>query len=294
VGNVEFFVYWTNFRRVAKYSDVSIQLARPVKMKSIFTNFTTAILILSGLFTSCVSNNRTSQISYVRNSVVLLRLHDINNGKSPNDSPMGTGFFISESQVATAWHLSRDLENQQKERGMKNIEIVMEQKRPEGDVHMTFQIHLQLTDIENDLAIYKFDSTAFKKQWTQFEIIPLPLSENLPEIAEEVVITGYDGSHAYPFSSIGSVSMITETNHETVVENDDKTNRKFLENQMIYSDATMIKGNSGGPLYSLISDKVVGVNIILKKSGGSIIRTSGATNSIHLLRLLELAKSTGD
>lgn len=224
---------------------------------------------------------KKKRIEMVRNSVVsfTLRFKDgekvekVNYGK-------GTGFFITEKYVATAWHVHRDLIKERTELGEKYVEIVIQKNSFADNSEFMTPVNFVIEDKENDLAIFSFESKDIKKQWNDFEIQPLPLSDRLPDIGDEIVLTGFYNTYTQPFSSIGTVAMI----NKNVVKEGDVT-----LNQAIFSDLTTLSGHSGGPIYSFQMQKVVGVNTRVLNPNNNRVRTSISTNSLHLIKLLNEA-----
>ena len=237
-----------------------------------------ALLIL--LNVSCEKQpTKKSEIEKVRNSVISFTLR-FKDGKKVETVNFGTGFFINEKYVATAWHVSRDLIKERTELGEKYVEIVIQKSSIADNSEFTVPVNFIIEDKENDLAIFGFESEDIKKQWKDFEIRLLPLSNRLPDIGEEIVSTGFFSTYIQPFSSVGTVAMISENE----VKGGDVT-----LNQAIFSDLTTLSGHSGGPVYSFQTQNVVGVNNRILNPNNDKVRTAISTNSLHLTKLLNEA-----
>jgi hypothetical protein len=111
------------------------------------------------------------------------------------------------------------------------------------------------------------------------------LANKLPNIADEVTLTGFFEPYTYPFSSTGTIAMITENEFLPPNEKD-----KLVFNHAIFLDLTSLSGHSGGPVYSFNNENVVGINVRILKPNGDRVRSAISTTSIHLRTLLELLK----
>lgn len=245
-----------------------------------FEHYFCFILFSTLLFTaSCkIPITRQQQIEAVRNSVVSFTLRFKMDGKKVELINYGTGFFISEKYIGTAWHVSSKLEIERKNISEKQVEIVIQKKAFSSDTEFTVPVNLVAEDKENDLAIFSFESEKIKKQWKDFDIKPLPLADKLPNIGDDVVSTGFSNEFTYPFSSTGTVSMISEDKFKI---------DEVIFNQAVFTELTMLSGHSGGPIYSLQDQKVVGVNTRVLTQDNNRVSMGIAANSMHLQRLLE-------
>jgi S1-C subfamily serine protease len=173
--------------------------------------------------------------------------------------------------------VTTNLEKERKAISETQIQIVVQKAAPSSDREFTIPVALEATDEENDLAIYSFDPSAIKKQWNDFLVKPLPLEDKLPEIGEDVLLTGYFEKFPQPFSSLGTVSMIT---------GDKFVSGETTFNGAIFADLTAIPGHSGAPLFSLKTETVVGVSTRVLTPDKDRARISISTNSSHLKILL--------
>jgi hypothetical protein len=113
----------------------------------------------------------------------------------------------------------------------------------------------------------------------------LLLAGKLPEIGDEVTLTGFFEPYTYLFSSTGTIAMITENNFSPPNGKD-----KIVFNHAIFLDLTSLSGHSGGPVYSFKDENVVGISVRILNPNGDRVRSAISTNSIHLRTLLELLK----
>ena len=238
-------------------------------------------LVLTSSCSRAESNmRRTGEIESVRNSVVAFTLRSPGQAE-PQKLNYGAGFFIDDSHVVTALHVARELDKDTKGVGGDLYEIVIGKTAPNEQADFWVTTNLVAKDEENDIAIYKFNPEEIKTQWRDFQIVPLSLADNLPMIGEEVTLTGFYDEYTFPFSSIGTVSMITEDKYKADGE---------TFNRAIFSDLTTLPGHSGGPLYSLQTHTVVGVATRVLNPNKNRARVSIATNSTHVKKLLDKMK----
>ncbi len=239
-------------------------------------------IIFTILFTTSCQKSRKEQIEYVRNSVVHLEVHS-KNGKKLKDSGGGTGFFISNNLIATAFHVSKamgkDIE------GIESLQIVCTKFSYLDNNSFIIPVKLEITDEENDLAIYSFNPIELRQQWESFTVTPLQISDKLPDIGDEVMLVGFFSPYSYPLSSIGTVSMITEDRYTPAYSKDN-----VIFNNAIFSDLTSLPGHSGGPLYSFETQIAVGINVRILNPNDDSVRNAISTNSTHLIALMSVLK----
>jgi V8-like Glu-specific endopeptidase len=169
-------------------------------------------IIFAVLLTTACQKSRNEQIEFIRNSVVSFELRWNTDKKKLSSGHYGTGFFVSDNLIATAFHVSKQLEEERAKVSTKFVEIIIEKHSNSHEEFFAVPVKLEITDEENDLAIFSFESLEVKKQWGNFVIKPLPLAEKLPEIGDDVTLTGFFEPYTYPFSSTGTIAMITENN----------------------------------------------------------------------------------
>ncbi len=179
---------------------------------------------------------------------------------------VGTGFLIAEGLIASAAHV----QTAEVVPGLfekSTSKIVAWKKFNTGEVAQ-FPIQIAVSDDKSDLAIYRFDHK-FLTENPKFAVIkPLVLAENLPPLGEEVVSVGYYGSYEFPFNSIGNVSMIDV-------------------NEDIFSDLTLMPGNSGAPICDLETGEVLGVTTDVLDLGNETVRYGIAKRATKLRELLK-------
>lgn len=227
------------------------------------------LLPLSFSCFSCFSPNRQKAIESLQNSVVSISITSASGEEEPNS--LGTGFFIRNDLLATAFHVYEDHLENIKARGEGSRFIARKSSR---DKKKSFSIPLTfvLGDKENDLAIFKFDDADIKEQWKDFVINPLTISERKVSIGEEITTAGYHDEYSQPSSSLGIVSQITEDNN-------------------IRSDLTILPGMSGSPLLSLRTNEIVGVNHRVSMVKGAQVRLAISVQATHLIVLIERVKT---
>ena len=115
--------------------------------------------------------------------------------------------------------------------------------------------------------IYRFDRKILQENPKLSAIKPLVLAENLPPLGEEVVSVGYYGAYEFPFNSLGNVSMIDV-------------------NEDIFSDLTLMPGNSGAPVCDLETGQVLGVTTNVLDLGNATVRYGIAKRAAKLHELL--------
>lgn len=242
-------------------------------------------IIFTILFTISCQKSRIEQVQMVRNSVVSFELRWNTDKKKLSSGHFGTGFFVSENLIVTTFHVSKQLEKERAKVSTEFVEIIVEKHSELGEESFAIPVKLEITDEENDLAIFSFKPLEIKKQWENFVVKPLNLAEVLPEIGDEVTLTGFFEPYTYPFSSVGTIAMITENNVSPENGKD-----KVIFNRAVFLDLTSLPGHSGGPVYSFKDAKVIGISVRVLNPNSDKVRTAISTNSIHLRTLLELLK----
>ncbi len=184
---------------------------------------------------------------------------------APKKFSVGTGFLIGENMIASALHVQTRAEELAK-KFEKPLKIVGWQKFRTGEL-LEFPIEVAAEDKENDLIIYRFDNKLLKEHSYFAAVKPLVLAENPPSIGTAVIAVGYYGDYKFPFNTIGNVAMIDE--------NDD-----------IFSDLTLMSGNSGAPVCSLETGEVIGVTTDVLELGNETVRYGIAKSALKLRALI--------
>ena len=133
---------------------------------------------------------------------------------------------------------------------------------------MQFPIEIVASNDQTDLAIYRFDPKSFHENPKLAPIKPLVMADVLPPLGQEVVAIGYYSNYDFPFNSIGNVSMIDK-------------------NEDIFSDLTLMPGNSGAPVCDLETGKVLGVTTDVLDLGNETVRYGIAKSAAKLKELLQ-------
>ncbi|HEY0427756.1 MAG TPA: serine protease [Pyrinomonadaceae bacterium] len=215
---------------------------------------------------SVVNQNKKERIDALNNSVFCISVRV--KGKDFNGKySVGTAFLIGGGLLASALHVQTKAGELAGEFNKGTSQIVAWKTLPSGD-YVEFPIELFVSDKNSDLAIYRFDDADIKTNPKFSGIKPLMLAENLPPIGEEVVAIGYYGDYQFPFNSIGNVSMIDK-------------------NEDIFSDITIMPGNSGAPVCSLETGEVLGITVSVLDLGNETVRFGIAKRAAKMRELLQ-------
>ncbi len=243
--------------------------------------FLLCLICLSFLF-SCISQNQKESITALDNSAAnqsrnerIAALNDsvfcisiaVKGKNIQGRYSVGTGFLIGEGLIASALHVQSKAEELAKKFENSSYKIISWKKFKTGE-SVEFPIEITVSDKDNDLAIYRFDSKVLQENPKFSAIKPLALAENLPPLGEEVVSIGYYGEYQFPFNSIGNVAMIDE-------------------NEDIFSDLTLMPGNSGAPVCDLETSEVLGVTTDVLDLGNETVRFGIAKRAAKLRELLQ-------
>lgn len=227
------------------------------------------ILLQALICFSCSSPDvkigKEERIATINNSVFCISIV-YKNHPNIKKRAFGTGFLVADNLLATAFHVKKDIE-QTTMMGVRDSYQIIAWKRFENGDYLEFPIELLKFDADSDMAIYRFDAGVLKEQSKNHQVKPLVVADRLPLIGEEVLSIGYYGELDFPFNSLGNVSMINNT--------DD-----------IYSDLTLMSGNSGSPLCSMRTGEVFGLNTSVMTMGDGTIRLGIAKKSAKLKELL--------
>ncbi|MBX7171884.1 MAG: serine protease [Pyrinomonadaceae bacterium] len=184
-----------------------------------------------------------------------------------NHRAIGTGFLVDENLIATAFHVKKDLDGIISSNTIPNKKIIAWKKFDDGEM-LEIPLNFVVGDPDSDLALFNFEAENFKPQLQKQNIKPFQFADRLPDLGEDILSVGYYGLMEFPFNSLGNVSTIENS-------------------EDIYSDVTLMPGNSGSPLVSMRTGEVLGVNVKVMTMGDGTIRL-GISKKIS--KLTELIK----
>jgi S1-C subfamily serine protease len=236
-------------------------------------------------------------IADIRPAIVQIRVGD--RSSSVVD---GTGFFVSETCVATAWHVVKDggpflvgLAYENHSRGRANFTLV------DADVEASWE--------EADLAILLLKENPFPDAEGRNELThesfgqpPCAIAQmtgDRPDDGESITISGYPLEYGVLITTSGSIasSWAYENYGEFEPPGSGVKKRTF---DIYVADTQANPGNSGGPTYRLTDGAVIGVCIQVE--GAEIWDELGhlpelANAGLTLIRptsyLLELMRGSG-
>lgn len=204
---------------------------------------------------------------------------------SPRAQLKGTGFFIRDNLVVTNYHLiSNELDSQENE---KRVLFVGEGNRPK-----LVDFSVLTYDVAHDLALLKISAS------NNLNITPLELTSGSQPAGTEIAFTGFPIGAVlglYPVTHRGIISAVTPVVTPAANANQlsisalKRLKKPFLTYQL---DATAYPGNSGSPVYSQQTGKVIAIinKVFVKETKESVLSTpSGITYAIpvgHLKKLL--------
>lgn len=231
--------------------------------------------ICLGFLASCTPQNKNESAANLGKKQLIARLNDsvfcisviINSRGYEKRFSVGTGFLIGEGLLASAAHVQTKAEEMPGKSEKPASKIVAWKKFNTGET-VEFPIQIAALDEKSDLAVYRFDRKIFLENPKLAAVKPFLLAENLPPIGEEVVSIGYYGAYEFPFNSIGNVSMIDV-------------------NEDIFSDLTLMPGNSGAPVCDLATGEVLGVTTDVLDLGNETVRYGIAKRAAKLRELLQ-------
>lgn len=227
-------------------------------------------LICFSLFLSCANHDgRTERIAALNDSVFCISIL-VKEANSEKRISVGTGFLIADNSIASALHVQSKSEEFPKYFKNSSSQLIAWKKFSSGEI-LQFPIKIAISDKDGDLAIYQFDDRILRENQKFAAIKPLLLAENLPTLGQEVISIGYYGEYEFPFNSLGNVAMIDV-------------------NEDIFSDLTLIPGNSGAPVCDLNTGKVLGVTTSVLDLGNETVRYGIAKKSQKLTELLQKLK----
>jgi len=160
--------------------------------------------------------------------------------------PMGSGFFSGDGKtIVSAGHVywQAGLSGNQRHLGGIYASKIL----PSGKRFMV-PITPGKVDDAHDLALFTFDPTTIKTQAPDFVVKPLQVSAQNPKLGDEVTVFGYIGTYSFVTFVRGWVSGEITTPTPPLV---------FVDEIILGIGVNF--GDSGGPVVSTSTGKVVGV-----------------------------------
>jgi serine protease Do len=189
---------------------------------------------------------------------------------------VGTGFFVGKGDlIATASHVYLDGEKTVVDSGGGQLFVA---KVSHSGQRFLIPFQLVGSDYGHDLAVLRIDPDAFTKL-TNIEVKPLELEDAKPAAGDGIFFMGYFGNDDFPLLSRTVLSGFTGVG----------------ESEQLVLDLPANPGQSGSPVISLDSGKVVGVLasfVPVTLFPGTAPTHSGLSRSVevvHLKRLIESA-----
>ncbi len=193
------------------------------------------------------------------------------------DLSVGTGFFVSNDLLGTAAHVVAAMEKSRKEYPDGYVFMVAEKYDEAGQKVFSRNVEVVTVDDAQDVALLRLSNESKGEDIRLLEIKPLKVLGELPKVGDEVVHTGFSNLSLKPFTTIGTVAVITN-------EQDGENARGTKDS--IYSDLTTLPGNSGGPLLSAKYGHVIGIQTATVTSDSARIRFGVAAKSKVLIEIL--------
>ena len=211
--------------------------------------------------------------------------------RRPPSQLMGTGFVVADGyHVITNYHvIDKDIDLEKKE----FLAIFLQQ----GKQVKYRKVRLLAEDREHDLALLRIEGT---------KLPALKIEKAVkPQEGQEIAFTGfpigavlglYPVTHRGIISTISPVVIPAPSSRNLTAKMIKRLKNPYLVYQL---DATAYPGNSGSPLYSPETGKVLGVinKVFIKESKENALqKPSGITYAIparHILKLLVDSKITG-
>jgi V8-like Glu-specific endopeptidase len=198
------------------------------------TNSLFAVVLLFGLLSTAFTQ-QASGPSEIANSVVQIVVKFTDEQSQERVQAVGTGFFVTDRIIATAAHIywqSGQLLVGKRESG------VFARKVSSGKGFLV-PIGGGRIDNQHDLTTFEFDPAAIKRQWPEFVIKPLTLTKNDAEMGDRIFLIGFFEQDLNPIVSQGIVATSSAPD--------------------LYLDLHASPGESGGPVLSVTTGQVIGV-----------------------------------
>lgn len=187
--------------------------------------------------TACAKNE--DQLIASKKTAVVAILAE--NKDNPNESGVGSGFFIADNYIVTNHHVVGD--------GNYNLKVGMENN------DATYEAEIIFGDKDSDVAVIKLkDWEKFKKENPQLSY--LKFATKMPTATDTAWAIGHPWGLFYSISK-GIISL------------EARKSPNPIPTWWIQSDADIFQGNSGGPLLNE-DGEVLGINsVMIAREGGS-------------------------
>lgn len=130
------------------------------------------------------------------------------------------------------------------------VRIYVERLNGDGSPIFSVFAKIALTDEKNDLAILEVDPNSIE-QTVVDQISILQIADAESEVGDEVAMSGYRGDETRPFTSMGTVALVSDRSEAT----------KSLPEKTVFCNLTSLPGNSGAAIVSIRTGKVIGVQL---------------------------------
>lgn len=189
-------------------------------------------------------------------------------------SALGTGFFVNDSTIISANHVFAGAKNSMST--LRGGTILARKYSFNTEDKFIVPIKARQYHSTFDLVNFQINTADIKKQWSDFNILSLKLSDALPEVGMDAVGIGYYSNDKFPNMIKGIVSGFVKSKPQNITD-------------LIFDKITN-PGNSGGPLISLESKEIIGMLIISiptpsKKKQGGLAR---AVTSLSIREFLKI------
>ncbi|MGO9339954.1 MAG: serine protease [Terracidiphilus sp.] len=189
---------------------------------------------------------------------------------------IGTGFLVGDTEIATAGHVYLDAAKALIDGGPSAIcayKVFRDGRK------VLFPVEYEKADFTHDLAILRFAPKTIPAT-ANFVIHPLVVEDSRPEMGSTVAFLGYFAGDELPLMSQTTVAGYTSSPPSP---------------EQIVLDVPANPGQSGSPVFDLVTGKVVGVLVsfvpVILVPGGLPTHSglSRSVEAVHLKRLRESA-----